>query len=315
MPPLAVHREVLEATGAVQRHMNEWEPRVAAGADLLPIPSALVLEKELEFAAEHPNGENSSTQTFRYKANTTLDDRLAQEYKFYIGHGGTAMSESVIYYDWDDTFGYSVPELQVRTDGMHRTGRTQLDRLARLDDGTILLNRGQLAVIMRASTSDNLPGRTIWTIAMWDSYGMSDVKEVVDELGRLASSDRFVTDEYGKRREGLQFTYDETGRLVEEVKAVTELDKDKYNPETGHYPKRTETTRFSYPDAKRIELETRLEDGTLVRASTRHYDDEGRLTKVVTEENLPCQHVVRQSTLNVTSYEPRFENLAAYGDF
>lgn len=313
MPPFPVHREIMETAGAVEKRINEWEPRVAAGGDLLPIPSHLVLEKLIAHHSTEEQKASTTSEVYMYETRTTnTDGLLAEEQKAYYGHGGSHTAHTLHRFDWRidkdygqltprEAFGYTTPLFDVYS-GQTTNSDGGSVRLSQKEDGTIMFERdASTLTLLRQSPREDAPG-TVWSIMKRVDSSYSHITEKLDEQGRLESATYAVNDGDGGglHKENLIFSYDEAGRLINEVKVVRAA----YSAQTDSYSdERTEATAYIYNEDGTIELQTTLEDGTVIRKSKRFYNQDGSFEHAETVEDLPGEDRTRTSVLRAKSYK------------
>jgi hypothetical protein len=305
-----MHRRLTETAGAVEAHINEWEPRAATGGELLPIPSHLTLTKQIDFFATGEQKASTTSQWFDYKTRTDLDGQLTEEYKDYSGHYGTARSCSIYKFDWrfdwregqsdsEDTFGYTSPLFDLYTGQRMSDQGGRRNHLTRLEDGTIIYHHGNVVASLRETPRKDALG-TVWNISYHDGDHYEYVTEILDETGRIESAHHAINDETGKHDETLTYLYDQAGRLVREVKAVGVTST---SEAFGTSESRTETTEYVYNEDGTIDLQTSLGDGKVIRQSKRFYNSDGSFEHADTVEELPGEDRVRESRLVAVSYK------------
>jgi hypothetical protein len=302
MPPLSVSREFLETTETVQRDINRWEPRVAAGGDLLPIPTRYALDRVVVFDGTGGFDEGTTSRSTIYETRMDFDGRVLDQYSFYSGQRGIyEQGDNLDRRIWLDNgrficqqiFGHRVDDRSQVPEGKTKLTEhvTQV-----VDDKTIAWVH---------SEPDN-EGRNMWVTRMHDTEGYHHIFETFDDEGKLVDVVHNITNKKGDGDHltsvRTEYTYSASGNLTKEHKVLA-WDGKKPNDE------KSETTKFYYLPSGIVSHVTTLGDGTEIRRGTRYYDEEGRFLRAEIVENLPGEHRERRVTQTAQSYAPIQEPL------
>lgn len=301
MPPLPLHRELFESERQVSPEINRWEPSIAAGADLLPIPSWYELKRETTF--DGSEGFEPGTTTMHKDIKTYFDnlDRVGQQYRSsYSVHGIHSQSDSLEDRTW-------INEQQFYITGGNQCPdyRSVPQGIMSVSDDTLQVVRGQ--EIAWVQIEKNEEGETDWIVKKWDHEGYHHVVETVDTEGRLTRVKHSIHNSsmgegdplFGwSRITETTYSYGQSGKLTKEVRKTLWDGKDTNNKEV-------EKTIFRYLPSGVVSHVTTLSDGTEIRRGTRYYDEKGRFLRAEVIENLPGEGRVRKLGQTAISYDHR----------
>lgn len=292
MPPLPMHRRLMETTGNVQSAVNEWEPRVAAGGDLLPIPTHYTVISELTIHNDHLNTDVHIQGRSRFETRMNWDGIVQQErsHHFHIDR---------------ETSNYS------QDDRLIDFPRNKDGAILNLDTGSTTPTEVQPGVfefvdkrgaVFRVSKEPGEDGQTVWTVLAFDAQGSQLTTEVIDRDGKFLSAtirtENDLTNTVDGRElsvEVFKYSYDDEGRLVREARRVV------YDENANDGTE--QNTDFDYLRDGIISYVTKDVEGNTIRTGKRFYDDQGRFLYSVIEENIPGSNQIRKLAQRAVSYE------------
>lgn len=263
MPPLPLHRELLETVSSAQAEVNRWEPAVAAANPLLPTPTRWV-----EGIKVHRSDEERS-QWAAEKLSVRLDEagNVLQEHGYITRFNGS-QTKWLRNRNW-------LPD----GDYIDNDPENSTDRRLTLGSAVTFVTetlRNKIAAVAQHRELED--GGEVWWIQYWDEDGQKVVNEEVDAQGRLLIARYNYGPGLLDDMEVYRYEYDDTGRLQAESH---------YSSKKGLGDSKTvvdENTTYTYLENGDVVFETVRDDGTKVREGIRHYDEQGRfVSSTITE--------------------------------